>query len=115
MKQIITAGGLALVLLAGCTETPPTTTVVEQFYGKRLVADNGAVFTFSPDGTVGGSFDGVPVVGTYNATATEVCSTYSSPKRLTGREFCSTPAINGDQVIFNRRDGSQSQPYRIQG
>ena len=88
---------------------------VEPLVGKRLVAENGTVFIFNADGTVGGSLGGSPVIGAYTATASQVCSTYSSPENLTGQEFCSVPNITDDTVIFDRPDGSQSQLYSIEG
>lgn len=91
------------------------TTVVDSLIGTQLVASDGSVFLFNQDGTVGGNFRGEQIVGTYEANAQEVCSTYSEPKNLTGREYCSAPQISGDTLIFNRRDGSQSQPYKIGG
>ncbi|PUB08445.1 hypothetical protein [Yoonia sediminilitoris] len=114
MKNHFAAATLATLALAGCA-TEPSSSVVDQFYGKSLVSASGDVFTFSPDGTVGGEIRGEPIAGEYSATATEVCSTYTTPERLAGSEFCSTPAITGDQVVFQRRDGSQSQVYTIKG
>lgn len=87
-------------------------TVVGPLIGKRLVGDN-VTFIINADGTMGGTFRGEPVVGTYQANAKESCSSYSSPKSLTGREFCSTPVISGNTVVFNRRDGSKSPVYTI--
>lgn len=92
---------------------PASASAVAPFLGKQLIAENGTVFTFSNDGVVGGTLDGAPIVGVYSATASEVCSIYTAPERLSGREYCSTPQIDGDMVIFVRRDGSRSQQYRI--
>lgn len=113
MKRIaiVLVGTMAL---AAC-ETTPSVTAADQFFGKELVAADGTTFIFNPDGTVGGSFRGEEVVGTFSADATEICSEYTAPDKLTGYEVCSVPAIDGDTVIFNRRDGSQSQPYMISG
>lgn len=120
MKQVLL--GLGLVLgLAGCdaaTDTAAENTIVAggaaaQFFDKSLVAENGTTFLFNPDGTVGGVFNGAAIDGTYTASASEICSSYTSPAALTGREFCSTPEIDGDTVVFNRRDGTTSQPYTI--
>ncbi|EPX83906.1 hypothetical protein Salmuc_01681 [Salipiger mucosus DSM 16094] len=122
MKRIVF---LALVGLgvAACQATPEnmgsqtmeTATVVDTFIGKRLVTENGGVFLFNPDGTVGGSLRGEEIVGTYTADTQEVCSTYSAPEFLTGREFCSVPVISDNTVVFERRDGSSSPVYMIEG
>lgn len=106
----------ALSALAACTAPATTdgTTAASQFVGKTLTGDGGTVFLFQDGGVVGGSFRGeAPIVGTYTATATQICSTYSEPAQLTGREFCSTPVVTGDSVVFNRTDGSQSPAYTI--
>ena len=111
---------VASFALAGCvtddgsaTSSAPAT-VIDPLVGKQLVGDN-VTFIINADGTMGGSLNGEPVVGTYEANAKESCSVYTSPKALVGREFCSTPVITGNTVIFNRRDGSQSQVYVIKG
>lgn len=106
----------ALPLLAACM-TPAATdeaTAASQFVGKTLTSDGGTVFLFQDGGVVGGTFRGeTPIVGTYTATATQICSTYSAPQQLTGREFCSTPVVTGNTVVFDRTDGSQSPAYTI--
>jgi hypothetical protein len=97
------------------TEATQAETVLTPLLGKQLVnADGSIVFIINANGTMGGTFRGTPIVGTYKLTGDVSCSTYSSPEQLTDREYCSTPAITGNQVIFNRTDGSQSQPYTIQ-
>ena len=96
-------------------QTESMSTAADQFFGKELVADDGTTFIFFEDGTVGGSFRGEDVTGTYTADATEICSTYTTPEPLTGREFCSTPDVSDGVVVFNRRDGSQSAAYAIKG
>ncbi len=95
--------------------TGPATSAVEAFVGKSIVSEGGTTFNFRPNGTITGVFRGSePIAGTYTSTAREVCSTYTSPDQLTGREYCSVPQVNGLNVIFNRRDGSQSPTYVIQ-
>lgn len=110
----------AVVLLAACmqetemAEAPMASgTVVDSLIGKSLVAEN-ATFIFNSNGTMGGQLRGEAVSGTYVATDAEVCSTYTAPEALTGREFCSVPAIGDGSVVFNRRDGSQSPAYAIE-
>ncbi|MEM1232697.1 MAG: hypothetical protein AAGH70_01095 [Pseudomonadota bacterium] len=115
MKFFATTTLLSVALLAGCAEMSDTTTAADQFIGKQLVAEDGTTFIFMPAGAVAGTIRGEDVVGTYEATASEICSTYSSPEFLTGQEFCSTPEVTGDTVVFNRRDGSQSAVYAIEG
>ena len=116
MKKIFAISSVAMLVLAGCaTGTADVADAADTFIGKKLVAENGTTFTFQADGTVGGLFRGEEVVGTYTSDATEICSTYTAPEPLAGSEFCSTPEINGDTVVFNRRDGSQSPPYMIEG
>jgi hypothetical protein len=108
----------ALLATSACMENTGATqsaTAVTPLIGKTLTAENGDVFLFDGNGNVGGTLRGEPIVGTYEATATEICSTYSSPEFLTGREFCSTPVYEGQTLIFQRTDGSQSQPYTISG
>lgn len=85
---------------------------VSPLIGKRLVGEN-ATFIFNADGTVDGQFRDEAIVGTYKASAVESCSIYTAPKQLTGREYCSTPVISGNTVVFNRRDGSNSGSYTI--
>lgn len=111
---------LALVCVGALAACQTTTSgqqplVVDQFIGKTLVDASGTVFRYAVDGTIGGEFRGQTVVGTYTADGREMCSTFSAPPDLTGRTFCSAPAVTGDTVVFNRRDGSQSVPYQIQG
>ena len=102
------------MLVAGCASEPEVS-AIDALIGKELVSENGTVFLFNADGTMGGSLGGEDVVGEYRADATEVCSTYSAPEQLTGQQFCSVPEIEGNTVVFNRRDGSQSQTYTIGG
>ncbi len=90
------------------------TSVVTPLIGKRLVGET-ATFIINADGTMGGNVRGEAVVGSYVATSTETCSTYTAPEFLTGREWCSVPVIEGNTVVFNRADGSQSPTYEIQG
>lgn len=116
----------ALVALTGCAantnvqeNTEATSAVseinaIDQIVGKRLVANNGTVFLLRADGTMGGTIDGEKVVGVYKVNGNESCSTYTSPKSLTDREFCSTPVIKKGSVVFHRRDGSKSQKYKIE-
>ena len=92
-----------------------TANAAESFVGKRIVAENGTVFAFGEDGTIGGSFRDQPVVGTYFIDGDAICSTYTAPEPLAGRDYCSVPDITGDTVVFNRRDGTQSGIYRIEG
>ncbi|WP_168797997.1 hypothetical protein [Pacificoceanicola onchidii] len=121
-RLILATAGLAL--LTACDDTMMSggggasaeapATAVTPLIGKTLLSDNATVtFIFNDDGTVGGMFRGEAIVGNYSADATEVCSTYEAPEQLTGKEFCSTPAINGSRVVFNRRDGTTSS-YTIQ-
>ncbi len=123
MKPILLTAVAATILLGACMpeeevmtspSTAATTSVVAPLVGKRLVSGD-ITFIINADGTMGGEARGEPIVGVYKATATESCSTYTSPEFLTGREFCSSPVISGDTVIFNRRDGSQSPVYTIEG
>ena len=106
---------VAALSLGACAAEIDGGTVVDPLLGKRLVHENGVVFIFNPDGTVGGTMAGEDIVGIYSADASEVCSTYTAPERLTGQEFCSTPTIDGDTVVFHRRDGSNSGTYVIDG
>ncbi|MFY0679567.1 MAG: hypothetical protein JXR13_03235 [Thalassovita sp.] len=111
---------LALVASLGLTACQTTTegssqaTVVDTLIGKTLKTENGSTFILSGDGTVGGLLRGDPIVGTYDANAREICSTYSKPQALAGKEFCSVPTIDGNTVVFKRRDGSNSPIYYIQ-
>ena len=106
---------MAVVALGACTEQVSTgdSSAVTPFLGKELVGKN-ATFIFNGDGTVGGQFRDNPIVGTYSSSATEICSNLTAPANLAG-DYCSTPAIDGNTVVFNRRDGSQSPVYTIEG
>lgn len=115
MKYLATGFLCATLTVAGCATVPERPSAADQFIGKSLVAEDGTTFLFQPAGVVGGTIRGEDIVGTYTSSATEICSTYSSPDFLTGREFCSTPDVSAGVVVFNRRDGSQSQAYRIDG
>lgn len=121
MKFIFAVSVASMVVLGACAPMAesdagaPAMTAADQFVGKTLTTADGATFIFNADGTVGGSLRGEDIMGTYDADATEICSTYTAPDFLTGREFCSTPEVDGDTVIFNRRDGSQSPAYTISG
>ena len=104
------------LLLTACAETSSTSgTVVDPLLGKTLTTGNNTVLILNADGTIGGQDDqGNTIVGTYTANAAEICSTLTAPARFAG-ERCSVPVFEGDTVIFNRRDASQSPPYTIQG
>ncbi|WP_424968081.1 MULTISPECIES: hypothetical protein [unclassified Dinoroseobacter] len=116
MKYFIATIATACVLSACApTEDMSMATAVDPFIGKSLVAADGTTFKFMSDGSVGGMLGGEEIVGAYTVDGAEICSTYSAPERLTGREFCSVPSIDGESVVFNRRDGSQSAVYNIQG
>lgn len=119
MKSLITASLSAVLLLGACQTTTgdpsaSAPTVIDSLIGKTLTTEGGTII-LNADGTVGGAIQGAPVVGVYSANSREVCSSYTSPERLAGREICSTPTITGDTVIFERRDGSQSPTYTIGG
>lgn len=105
----------SVVVLSACDTPSMEATAADQLIGKQLVSDTGDTFLFNSDGTIGGSLRGEAIAGTYTADAAEICSTYTAPEFLVGREFCSTPAMDGDSIIFNRRDGTQSQSYTIGG
>lgn len=124
MNFVKLALGVSILALSACatfggkTEAPAVAreaTVVDSLVGKRLVTGSDAVIMFNADGTMGGTMRGEPVAGAYDADAARVCSTYTSPAILVGREFCSTPVIDGNTVVFNRADGSQSPVYTIEG
>ena len=107
------------LLLVACAETTTTSTTVgppavEQLIGKQLVAENGTIFQLNRDGTMSGTLNGEDVVGVYTIDGAETCSTYTAPAVLVDGEYCSVPQIDGDTVVFNRLDGSTSQPYTIQ-
>lgn len=112
---ILAAGALTACAPAMEDKAMAKPTAADQFIGKSLSVGEDTVFLFQPDGVVGGTMRGEPLVGEYEADATEICSTYSSPAALAGREFCSTPQVDGDTVIFLRRDGSTSPAYTIDG
>lgn len=115
MNRLFAAAAVLTIALTGCGFRFGDTSAVDQFLGKSLVSDSGDTFTFSSDGSITGQLRGEPVIGTYTATSSEVCTSYTAPDFLNGQQFCSTPDIDGNRVIFNRRDGSQSQPYTILG
>ncbi|SMX30184.1 hypothetical protein TRP8649_04326 [Pelagimonas phthalicica] len=118
MKTIFAISLAAVSLLTACqTVTPDAapTTAVTPLVGKKLMADNGLVIIMNADGTVSGTARGEDIDGTYVATAKEVCSTYAAPEFLAGKEFCSEPQIDGNTVVFLRRDGSKSATYTIGG
>lgn len=123
MKLFTVLAVAATVTLGACDtggDVQPTgsptiiSTVADPLIGKRLVSGDNSII-LNAGGTVGGALGGETIVGTYQADEEEICSTYSAPELLTGKEFCSVPVISGDTVIFNRRDGSQSPTYTIQG
>jgi hypothetical protein len=118
LKTRKTLALIALLATSACMETSGTAenaNAATPLVGKTLTSANGTIFTFDGNGNVGGALDGSTIVGTYEADAIQICSTYSEPARLAGSEFCSVPDIDGDTVIFRRTDGSQSQPYTISG
>lgn len=115
--------GCAALGLTGCMNTESTEMAVKPamsdsayapLIGKRLVSGD-TTFILNADGTMGGEINGQTVVGTYKITGDESCSTYTAPDFLTGREYCSVPAITGNTLVFNRRDGTQSPVYTIEG
>ncbi|MDA5095615.1 hypothetical protein O2N63_16110 [Aliiroseovarius sp. KMU-50] len=121
MKLWMVTAGMSLLVLSACMsgsemsegamEEPTATSVL---IGKRIVTGDN-YFSFNEDGTMGGMMRGEAVSGSYTATANEICSTYTAPEMLTGREYCSTPVYSGDTVVFNRRDGTTSPVYTIEG
>ena len=113
--KFVAAAAVALAL-AGCQDTADTApTAATPLIGKTLIDQNGATFLYHANGTVTGTAWDKPVAATYEASADEICTTFSAPDRLKGKEFCSKPMIDGDEVIFHRRDGSKSPPYKIEG
>lgn len=107
---------LASAVDLGACDTPNIeATAADQLIGKQLVSDRGDTIPVNSDGTVGGSLRGEAIAGTYTADAAEICSTHTAPEVRVGREFCSTPAMAGDSIIFNRRDGTQSRSDTIGG
>ena len=118
MKHFTITAIASAVLLSACASEPtaPQPTAADPFIGKRLVSDSGdVVFLYNSDGTVGGEFRGDDVVGEYTAYATEICTTFSAPDLLAGREYCSKPDFDGNTGVFNRRDGTQSARYTVEG
>lgn len=115
MKKLLLVGALAALAACDAPTDTASGSAVDPFLGKVIASEGGTSFLFAADGTIEGTFRGeAPIVGTYTADGREVCSTYSSPEQLTGREYCSVPDITGNQIVFNRRDGSQSPVYVIQ-
>lgn len=122
MKFISTLIASSVLLLGACQSTTtapmeaiPTGSVISPLIGKTLVSESGASFVYNADGTIGGNMSGEAVTGTYTVHATDACSVFATPANLKGKEFCSTPKINGDTVVFHRRDGSTSPAYKIGG
>ena len=118
MKKLSITAVASVILLSACASEPaaPEAKAVDPFVGKQLVSANGeVVFEYSADGTVGGVFRGADVMGVYTSDATEICTTFSAPEQLTGREYCSTPDFQDGTGVFNRRDGSQSAVYTVAG
>ena len=116
MRYFILAAIAGLGLTACETTTTQSMvapTVVDDLVGKRLVNADGGMFVFNADGTMSGMLRGESVVGVYTADANEVCSTYTAPANLTGREYCSKPTYQDNMIVFVRRDGSSSAAYRI--
>lgn len=108
----------SISVLTACSTSTDTemaaATAADPLIGKSLVAGD-VTFVLGADGSMGGTFKGEEIVGTYVADEEEICSTYTAPEALAGREFCSKPQISDGVVVFNRRDGSQSPPYAIEG
>ncbi|MEO1549736.1 MAG: hypothetical protein AAFR93_04805 [Pseudomonadota bacterium] len=117
MKFIAPLTALSVFALGACTPEPTMDkpTAFDQIVDKRLVGAAGTLFLINSDGTVGGSFQGEPIVGTYTREGKEICSGYTEPEQLRGLTVCSTPVITEGVVIFNRRNGTTSQPYTIEG
>ncbi len=111
----------AALLLTACQSTTDAsmekapTSVIAPLVGKTLTAEGGATFIYNADGTVNGSMRDKPVSGVYTVHATDACTVFSAPEQLKGKEYCSTPKIEGDTVVFHRRDGSTSAEYKISG
>jgi len=108
----------AIIALSACQTTTDVAMdarpmAVEQFFDKTLTNAGGTIFTFSPDGKVGGVFRGEEIIGEYTSTEYLICSTYSEPEAFVGIDICSAPVVSGDQVWFKRTDGSESGPYTI--
>ncbi|MEE4187055.1 MAG: hypothetical protein V2I76_01230 [Roseobacter sp.] len=118
MKKFLAISLIALV--AGCMSTTTSETAggspnaATPLLDKQLTTEDGTVFIIGSDGTMSGTWRGQAIAGTYEATATEICSDLTAPAPIAG-ERCSTPVIADDTVVFNRRDGSTSPVYTIQG
>ena len=120
----ITKAVLALSALAlgACSEVVSTqdaataeSTAIDRLIDTRISTPSGTFFLFRPGGVVeGGTSNGDPIVGTYVADASEVCSTLTAPASIAG-EYCSMPVYDGDTVIFHRRNGTKSPLYTIGG
>lgn len=112
MKKLIVIASALFV--TACTDTSSAPTVVDPVIGKTLTVGN-AFFVLNADGTLTGQNpDGDAIIGTYTANATEICSAITTPPGFAG-ERCSVPVYDGNTVLFNRRDGSQSPVYTIEG
>jgi len=119
MKKLAAAAA-ALFAIGACTETPTEESfdpgAAEQFIGKKLTTEDGrSTFLFFANGTVGGNTrTGAAIEGTYSARGDLICSSYTAPSNLIDLgEICSKPAIEGNTVVFNRTNGSQSPRYVI--
>lgn len=121
MKTISLMIAAAALSLSACQSTTNAsmdkapTSVAAPLIGKTLALESGDSIILNADGTVGGQIRGGEVSGTYVATAKDLCSVYTSPDVLKGKEFCSVPKIDGDTVIFHRSNGTTSPTYNIQG
>ena len=118
MKTFLTLAAVSLLALGACTPEPTMDkpTGLDLIKDKRLVGGDGTVFLINSDGSVGGLFRGeAPIVGSYTENDGEICSTYTEPENFRDLKVCSVPDVTGNTVVFNRRNGSQSQPYTIGG
>ncbi|MGH1415335.1 MAG: hypothetical protein ACRBB0_17735 [Pelagimonas sp.] len=112
------AAAFALGACQSTTDAPmekAPTSMIAPLIGKTLVAETGATFVYNADGTVSGEMRNLPVAGVYTINAKDTCTVFSAPDQLKGQEFCSKPEINGNTVVFHRRDGSTSPKYEIKG
>lgn len=118
MKKITKSFVMSCVLtiaFSGAALAGSGPSVVDAFVGKKIASKSGTVFEYLADGTIGGLLRGeTPIKGVYTADAEKVCTTYSAPEMLAGKERCSKLELNGKTIIFIRGDGSKSKPYTIQ-
>ena len=83
-----------------------TQTDMSAITGKTLTLNPGQSFVISDDGTLAGTWDGGPLIGTYEMKDGYFCRTLSAGPSGPSPEDCQLLVLDGDQLMGTRDRGN---------